>query len=136
MNEQVTAEWAEICRSAQGPQALRIVESALLSSMKRERKLEAQLAAFLLPDPKHSTVRAHGLHLLDRMTGALIPVTVDYEMDEGEVIPLYVWIASVDVMSFLTPEEELRLSAQIAGNLQRDAAEIRAEMQAEMRAAA
>lgn len=135
MNEQVTAEWAEICRSAQGPKALHIVESALLSSMKRERKLSAQLAAFELPDPKHGTTRVHGLHLLDRMTGALIPVTVDYEMDEGEVIPLYVWIASVDVMSFITPEEELRLAVQIASDLQRDAAEIRAEMQAERAAA-
>ena len=134
--ENVIAEWAEICRSAQGPQALRIVESALLKSMKEVQMVRAQLAAFLLPDPKHGTTRVHGLHLLDRMTGALIPVTVDYEMDEGEVIPLYVWIASVDVMSFITPEEELRLATQIADNLQRDAAEIRAEMQAEMRAAA
>lgn len=135
--ENVIAEWAEICRAAEySRDGKGAIESALLKSMKEAQKLRAQLAAFLLPDPKHSTVRAHGLHLLDRMTGALIPVTVDYEMDEGEVIPLYVWIASVDVMSFLTPEEELRLATQIADNLQRDAAEIRAEMQAEMRAAA
>lgn len=160
--KQVAERWAEICRSAEsaGKSALRIIEAHLLKSLQDNATLAADRdrwvdvagkhqveaaklrAAAELPAPLHGLIRAHTLHIIDSMTAKLREVAADYEVDadDGVVQVLYVWLGTHEVMSMITPAQDLALCKQIAARLAaesaEDAAELRAEARAELRAAA
>jgi len=159
---QIAERWAEICRSAEsaGRLALRILEGNLLKALQDNAVLTADRnrwvdvagkhqmaaaelrAAAELPAPLHGVVRAHCLHIIDAMSAKLREVAADYEVDEGDgvVQVLYVWLGTHEIMSMITPAQDLALCAQIAARLAKesakDAAELRAEARAELRAAA
>jgi hypothetical protein len=132
MTEKEVAErWAEICRSAEsaGKSALRIIEANLLRAMNDLAAMEAdrnrwvdvagERAATELPAPLNGLVRAHGLHIIDSMTGKLREVAADYEVDhdDGVVQVLYVYLGAHEIMSLITPEHDLVLCKQIAARI-------------------
>jgi hypothetical protein len=146
---EIAERWAELCRSAEsaGAQSLRILEANLLKAMNDCAAIEAdrnrwvdvageralqveghrttidQLRARLTPpSPKHGLTRAHGLHIMG-LDSRIIPVDVDYEVDEHGVAPLYVWTGCHDIMGMLSPEQDMSLTRQIEQRISLDAAE-------------
>jgi len=153
---EVSERWAEMCRSAEqtGHSALRVVESHLLTAMQdlerarhearrwvdivntTQRNVEHLQALVTPPDPVRGLTRAHGLHLMND-AGKLIPVDVDYSVDEDDGVSVeYVWVGAHDVSGMFWASHTELLAGQIAARIKEDAAEIRAEARAELRAAA
>jgi hypothetical protein len=152
---EVSERWAEMCRSAEatGHSALRVVEAHLLQTMQdlerarhearrwidivniTQRKVEHLQALVTPPYPVRGLTRAHGLHLLNE-AGKLIPVDADFSVDEDEGVQVeYVWIGAHDVAGMFWASHAERLAEQITARIKEDAADIRAEALAELRAA-
>jgi hypothetical protein len=146
---EIAERWAEMCRSAEsaGAQALRILEAALLKAMNDCASMEAdrnrwvdvageralqveghrmtidQLRARLTPpSPLHGLVRVHGLHIIDSMSGKLREVCADYEEGpaDGEVGLNAVWLGAHEIMSMITPEQDVALCKQILAHIERE----------------
>jgi hypothetical protein len=139
---EITDAWFDKISEASkaGPGALRVVETHLLAAMleaeRYKRQADELRAKLAPPDPARGLTRAHGLHLLNE-TGKLIPVDVDYSVDEDEGIQVqYIWIGCHDVAGMFWASHAELLADQIAKRIKEDAAEQRAESRKELRDAA